>query len=199
MKVQYFICFILFLFFQVSTVLSQSFSAYTSVSWDQWQTNKWGYIYANGWCYAVAGEGYSYTHYGFMSQEQRSSIRPVGNAKDFYFRFRYQDMGLHEFSRKEWKKIKANDGWFETTCTFEYYITDQYPTLKSALAAHSWPCAKYYVAPNKPYILKSEKVKVKIHLTDDDEVRAINFFFDDCSFAISVHWDFEDWTLTYSY
>ena len=180
-------------------IFAQQFSASTSYGWDQWQTNQWGYIYQDGWCYAVAGESYEYLHYGFLSESYRRSIRPVANARDFYFRFEYRDLNLHELTKKEWREIKKSGGWIEKYCEFEYYISDQYPTLKSALSAYSWPCAKKYVDPRKPVVLKKEKVRTKIYLTDDDEVRALNSFFDECSFAIAVHGDYSGYTMTYSY
>ena len=189
-----------FIFALLSTnMLAQRYSAYTSYDWDQWQDNQWGYIYSSGWCYAVAGERYSYTDYGFLSETRKSSIRPAANAKDFYFRFKYSELGLHELSKKEWKAIKKDEGWLECTCTFEYYITDQYPSIASALKQHSWPCAKYYVKSNKPSKLVSTKARAKVYFTDDDEVRAINFWIDGLGFAITVHWDYSGYEMTYTY
>lgn len=157
---------------------AQQYSAYTSYTWDRWQNNQWEYIYSSEWVYAV----------------------PRGsNAKDFYFRFKYSELGIHELSRKEWKAIKKDEGWQESTCTFEYYITDQYPSLSLALEQHSWPCAKYYVKSNKPSKLVSAKAKAKVYFTDDDEVRTINFWIDGFGFAITVHWDYSGYKMTYSY
>lgn len=165
---------------------AQQYSAYTEYEWDQWQYNDWGYLYKSGWVYAV-----KVTYYGFT--------REFGDAKDFFFRFNYNDLNLHELSRKEWKKVKSNGGWIDTYCTFEYYITDQYPTLESALKAHSWPCAKYYLSANKPSVLKSTNAKVRVHMTDDDEVRTLNFWIDGVAFGITVHWDYSRYRMTYTY
>jgi hypothetical protein len=176
-------------FFVLQTISAQQYSAYINYSWDQWRTTQWGYIYNDGWCYAVEGEQILFWE----------PVRPIGNARNFYFRFKYRDLELHELTRKEWRPIKKAGGWIEKYCEFEYYITDQYPTLKKALEAHSWPCAKYYVDSRKPYILKRERVRAKIHFTDDDEVRTINFFFDGCGFAITVHWDYSGYNMTYRY
>lgn len=171
-------------------VFSQEFTANTDYDWDQWQpVNKWGYIYSGGWVYAVKG-------YKLPFQP----LKAVGNARDFYFRFKYSDLDLHELSRKEWKEVKKNGGLIRGRyCTFEYYVTDQYPSLESALSAHSWPCAKAYLDERKPAVLKSEKVLTSIQYTDDDEVRTLNFFFNGCSFAITVHWDYTNYKMTYSY
>lgn len=182
---------------------AQQFTARTSVDWDQWQENKWGYIYSGDWIYAVKGER-TYTHvehHSFLSSTLSTVWyqKPVGNARDFYYRFNYRELGLHKLSRKEWKQVKKNGGWLETSCTFEYYITDQYQTLRSALDAHSWPCAKYYCAPGKPAVLKSEKVSVRVHMTDDDEVRTLNFFFSDGGFALTVYWNYSGNKMTYLY
>lgn len=193
--------FIISLFTSLS---SQSFSAMTEYGWDQWKTVQWAYIYSGGWCYAVPGK---------LVTEQRAKIwpmpvsynvtipKPTGNARDFYFRFKYGDFNLHELTKKEWKKMrsKKDEGWYETTCQFEYYISDAYQTLQSALKAHSWPCAKYYIAPNKPLVLKTTTAKAKVHFTDDDEVRTINFWIDGLGFAISVEWDFSGYTMTPAY
>ncbi|MCR5361877.1 MAG: hypothetical protein K6E73_07690 [Bacteroidales bacterium] len=181
MKVK--ILFITLLFSLTSYVLAQQFSANTSYTWDLWQTNQWAYVYSNGWCYAVEGK----------------PGHPTGNARDFYFRFNYNELLLREFTKKEWKEIKKNDGWIQKSCTFEYYITDKYPTLKSALTAHSWPCAKAYLDSRKPAVLKTERVITKVYYTDDDEVRTLNFWIDGCGFAITVHWDYMDYDMRYGY
>lgn len=168
---------------------AQSFSAYTSYAWDNWQDNEWAYIYSGGWCYAVPGE------LDIWSGKRK----PSGNARDFYWRFNIYDLGLHEQSREEWKQLKKDDGWFETSCSFEYYITDQYQTIGSQLKAYSWPCAKYYLSTGKPAVKKTTRAKAKIHFTDDDEVRTINFWIDGDGFAITVHWDYSGNNMTYSY
>lgn len=182
------IAILLFFFFSVSS-FAQQYSAFTSYAWDNWEKNQWAYVYSGGWCYAVPGESDYYS----------KRIKPTGNAKDFYWRFNIQDLGLHEQSRKEWKSLKKQGGWLETICTIEYYISDEYQTLESQLKSHSWPCAKYYVKSNKPTKLVSTKAKARVHFTDDDEVRTINFLIDGLGFAISVHWDYSGYRMTYTY
>jgi hypothetical protein len=182
--------FTLLIFSLGSCVFAQKYSAYTSYAWDTWKSNEWAYLYKNGWVYAVKAE-YSW-----------GNLKPVGNARDFYFRFKYSDLGLRELTRKEWKELNKGEVWKTAFCDFEYYITDKYPTIKSSLTAYSWPCAKAYNDPRKPAVLKRERVIVKVHYTDDDEVRDLNFWFgdsSDCSFGITVHWDYSKDNMTYSY
>ncbi len=155
------------------------YSAYTNYAWDSWSSNTWEYVYDGCWVYAIP--------YG-------------GNPKDFYFRFCICDLGLRELNSKEWKAIKSKSGCLENLgCAFEYYVTDKYPTLKDALAAHSWPCAKYYhpTSSEMPIVLKTTWAKVNAFYTDDDEVRTLNFWLDGCGFALSVAWDFSGKRMTY--
>ncbi len=165
----------------VFTVKAQTYSAYTDYAWDSWGANSWNYVYSDGWVYAI----------------------PYGeNPRDFYFRFNYGELGLHELDRKQWKTIKAEGGWLKyLTCTFEYYVTDEYPTIKNALAAHSWPCAKYYhsTSSGMPIVKRTTKVRVDAYYSDDDEVRTLNFWFVECGFALSVMWDYSGYRMTYHY
>lgn len=161
-------------------IYGQSSSCYTSYTWDRWTDQAlWKYCYSDGWVYV-------YPSYK--------------NPKDFYFRFKYKDLGLHELSRSEWKSVKQNGGWVERYCTFEYYITDQYQTMKSCLQDYGYPCAKEKVGYGMPSVLKSENVRTRISYADDDEVRALNFWFSDGSaLAISVHWDYSGYNMQYTY
>ena len=162
------------------SINAQSYSAFTSYTWDNWSSSHWKYYYSNdGWVYAYP---------------------LLGNPRDFYFRYRYSDLGLGELSRQEWKAAKLNSGWVDRNCTFEYYITDECQTMKSCLEKYSFPCAKDKVAYGKPSVLKSEYVATRVNYTDDDEVRTLNFRFSDGSgFAISVHWDYSGNKMTYAY
>lgn len=163
-------------------VKAQSYSAATSYTWDNWSRNSWNYAYSGGWVYAIPLYG--------------------GNPRDFYFRFNYGELGLHELDRKQWKELKAKGGWLENlTCTFEYYATDEYPTLKDALVAHSWPCAKYYhsTSSGMPIVKRTAKAQVKAFYTDDDEVRTLNFWIDGCGFGLTVGWDYTGYRMTYHY
>ncbi|MCR5069997.1 MAG: hypothetical protein K6A78_09450 [Prevotella sp.] len=181
----------LLLFCCNESMLSQSFSAYTTYAWDEWR--RFGYFDYTGrfcplyWKFYYSGEWV----YAYSDQ-----------PRDFHFRFNYNDLGLKELSRQEWKKVKNNQKWYETSCRFEYYITDDYPTIKKQLSKASWPCARYYYneSEGRPIVSKSEYVTVKVQFTDDDEVRALNFFFaDDCAFAITVNWDYSGNNMTYKY
>ena len=164
-----------------SHLLAQSSSCYTSYTWDNWKSREyeWKFCYSNGWVYV----------YPVYSQ-----------PKDFYFRFKYNDLGLRELTRSEWKDAKGNNGWVEKYCTFEYYITDEHQTMKSCLQVYGYPCAKEKVSYGKPSVIKSEYVKTNVAYTDDDEVRTLNFFFSDGSaFAITVHWDYSGSNMKYTY
>lgn len=177
--------FSLFSMLQLVVILARaqagSYSAYTSYTWDEWQANyTWKYEYSNGWAYAYPSLG--------------------GQPRDFYFRFKYKELGLHHLHGQEWKNVKANNKWFETSCTFEYYVTDEYPTLRASLEDHSWPCAKrFHYDKDRPIVLKSTKAKVSAKYDDDDEVRALNFWIDGVGFAITVHWDYSGYNMTYTY
>ena len=166
----------------LTTVKAQQYSAFTNYTWDSWSDISWKYAYSNdGWVYAIP--------YG-------------GNPRDFYFRFNFRELALHELDRPQWKAVKANNGWLENlTCTFEYYITDEYQTFKDALAAHSWPCAKYYhsTSSGMPIVKRTAKALTKAFYTDDDEVRTLNFWIDGCGFAITVAWDYTGYRMTYHY
>lgn len=164
-----------------SHLLAQSSSCYTSYTWDNWKSREyeWKFCYSNGWVYV----------YPVYSQ-----------PKDFYFRFKYNDLGLRELTRSEWKNAKGNNGWVEKYCTFEYYITDEHQTMKSCLQVYGYPCAKEKVSYGKPSVIKSEYVKTNVAYTDDDEVRTLSFFFSDGSaFAITVHWDYSGSNMKYMY
>lgn len=164
-----------------SHLLAQSSSCYTSYTWDNWKSREyeWKFCYSNGWVYV-------YPDYR--------------QPKDFYFRFKYNDLGLRELTRSEWKNVKGNNGWVEKNCTFEYYITDEHQTMKSCLQVYGYPCAKEKVSYGKPSVIKSEYVKTNVAYTDDDEVRTLNFFFSDGSaFAITVHWDYSGSNMKYTY
>lgn len=161
----------------MGNLLAQSYSAYTSYAWDEWNKTCWTPIYSNGWYYAA----------------------PMGgNARDFYFRFQIRDSWkLRELTKKEWKEFEKKDnGWKTEKCTFEYYISDDFPTLEKALKTHSWPCAKYYVASRKPTVLKSAEATVKIKFDSRDEVTCLNFWIDGYGFALTVYWDlWDDYTI----
>ena len=159
---------------------AQSYSIFTSYTWDNWHNCNWKYYYSNdGWVYA-------YPSYA--------------EPRNFYFRFKYSDLGLGELSRQVWKSVKQNNGWLEKYCTFEYYITDECQTMKSCLEKYSYPCAKAQAQSGKPSVLKSDNVKTNVNYTDDDEVRTLNFYFSDGSgFAIDVHWDYSGNKMTYTY
>lgn len=159
----------------------QSSSCYTSYTWDNWKDRKyeWKYCYSNGWVYVYPS---------------------WGNPNDFYFRFNYNDLGLHELSRSEWKSVKQSNGWVEKYCTFEYYITDKYQTMKSCLQDYGYPCAKEKVSYGMPTVLRSENVRTSIVYTDDDEVRTLNFWFSDGSaLAIAVNWNYSGYNMKYMY
>lgn len=162
-----------------SFMLAQSSSCYTGYAWDNWHDRRydWKFCYSNGWVYVY------------------NSIR---QPRDFYFRFNYNDLGLRELTHAEWKSVKKNNGWVDKYCTFEYYITDAYQTMKSCLETNGYPCAKEKVSYGKPSVLKSEYVQTNVAYTDDDEVRTINFFFSDGSaFAITVHWNYSGSNMKY--
>ncbi len=167
--------------FTLTNSFAQEYSAYTSYAWDSWSGNYWVYAYSYGWVYAI----------------------PRGaNPKDFYFRFNYGELGLRELEKKEWKAVKAKNGWLENLkCTFEYYVTDEYPTLKDALVAHSWPCAKYYhkASSGMPIVKRTAVASVKAYYTDDDEVRSLNFWIDGYGFGLTVKWDYTGSRMTYYY
>ena len=151
---------------------AQSYSAFTSYTWDNWQDVLWKYEYTNdGWVYA-------YPSYG--------------NPKDFYFRYKYNELGLRELSRQEWKAIKQNQGWTDRYCTFEYYITDECQTMKRCLEKYSYPCAKARLySHDKPSVLRSESVRTSVYYKSNNKVRTLNFHFSDGSgFAITVYWDY---------
>lgn len=174
------------LLFQLGYILAIAqaglYSAYTGYTWDNWQANYlWKYAYSNdGWVYAYPSLG--------------------GQPRDFYFRFYYKELGLHHLQGQEWKNVKANNKFYETSCTFEYYITDEHPTLRASLEKLSWPCAKWYhFDKNMPIVLKSAKAKVHAQYDDDDEVRVLNFWIDGVGFAITVHWDYSGYNMTYTY
>ncbi len=167
--------------FALTNLYSQRYSAYTSYTWDSWANNSWKYVYSDGWVYAIP---YS------------------GNPRDFYFRFHYRELGLHELNKSQWKTTKANKGWLENmSCTFEYFVTDEYPTIKDALVAHSWPCAKYYHSSSSgmPIVKRTTTAQVKALYTDDDEVRTLNFWIEGYGFGISVQWDYSGYNMTYYY
>lgn len=159
---------------------AQSYSTFTSYTWDNWHNISWRYYYSNdGWVYA------------YPSYEE---------PRNFYFRYKYNELGLGELNRKEWKSAKQNSGWVDRNCTFEYYITDECQTMRSCLEKYSYPCAKVKAAQGRPSVLKSEYVKTHVYYTDDDEVRTLNFHFSDGSgFAITVHWDYSGNKMTYTY
>ncbi len=161
---------------------AQKFSAFTKYAWDTWSLNQWEYVYSNGWVYAVPIYG--------------------GNPRDFYFRFNYGELWLRELDRKEWKAVKANKGWLDNLkCTFEYYVTDKYPTIKDALVAYSWPCAKYFHSSSSgmPIVKRTTNATVTAFYTDDDEVRTLVFWFDGCGFGITVMWNYSGYNMRYSY
>ena len=175
--------FIILLFVCICTFSShaQRHSAYTSYSWDSWTLNIWQYAYNDGWVYAIP-------YYG--------------NPRDFYFRFHYSELGLHELEKHHWKSVKANGGWIDNLeCTFEYYVTDEYPTIKDALVAKSWPCAKFYHFPSSemPIVKRTAKAKTKAYYSDDDEVRTLIFWIDGYGFAITVEWDYSGYKMRYTY
>lgn len=162
----------LFLFLLLSSCLlgtAQDFSCLESYTWNKWHSNYWVYYHNQGWVYA----------YPYDKQ-----------PKDFYFRFSI-DRQLFQLPRKEWKTLKQQGGWQECTATFEYYISDDCPDLKSAFKKAGFPCAKPWAeAENRPMKLVSEKVTCKLHYTDDDEVRTLNFFFPSgVAFGLTVHWN----------
>lgn len=163
-----------------SKTFAQSYSTFVSYTWDTWHNCGWKYYYSSdGWVYA------------YPSYDE---------PRNFYFRFRYNDLGLGELSRQAWKTAKQNSGWVDKNCTFEYYITDECQTMRSCLEKYSYPCAKARAQAGKPSVLKSEYITTRVNYTDDDEVRTLNFHFSDGSgFAITVHWDYSGNKMTYTY
>lgn len=161
---------------------AQEYSSFTSYEWDNWRSCEWEWRYyysKNGWVYA-------YPKY----QEPRN----------FYFRFKYSDLGLKEFSRQEWKTVKQNGGWVQKGCTFEYYITDEFQTMKSCLEKYSYPCAKEHVKEGRPSVLKREWVTTKVHYQAKDEVSTLNFWFADGSaFGLTVWWEYSGNNMKYRY
>ena len=159
---------------------AQSYSKFTSYTWDNWCSCNWKYYYStDGWVYA----------YPFYDE-----------PRNFYFRYKYSDLGLCELSRQTWKTVKQNNGWVDKYCTFEYYITDECQTMKSCLEKYGYPCAKYYVASGKPSVLRSEYVTTKVHYAKDNRVKTLNFLFSDGSgLALGVEWKYSGNNMTYSY
>lgn len=176
---------IIFLSFFIASVLSsysQKYCAFTSYSWDSWVRNHWDYAYKDGWVYAVP----------YFN----------GNPRDFYYRFNYSELGLHELDRHQWKLVKANDGWLKNLeCTFEYYVTDKFPTLKDALVAHSWPCAKYYhnSSSGMPIVKRTVKAKLNAYYKDRNDIMTLNFWIDGYGFAITVNWHYSGYNMKYIY
>ena len=154
-------------------------SSYTGYAWDNWVVRDCKYAYSNGWVYVYP---------------------EFKNPKDFYFRFKREELGIHELSRSEWDRVNQDGGWITEYCTFEYYITDKYQTMKSCLEVCGFPCAKAVVGPGKPFVLQSEKVKTRIWYSKKNKVRTLNFFFSDGSgFGITVHWNYSGYNMKYLY
>lgn len=127
-----------------------------------------GWEVSNGWVYVFAKEPY-----------------------DFYYRFKPTELGLKKLSYKEWSTLKKEGGWITGYCTFEYFITDEHPTMKSCLKKYGYPCAKQKLDSYKqrPSVRKSEFVETRVRYSSASKISCVNFFFDDGSaYAISVDW-----------
>lgn len=138
---------------------------------DTWST--WHYTYRlwgvhNGWVYYYKDEPY-----------------------DFYYRFKPTELGLKKLSNKEWKALKKEGGIVDGYCTFEYFITDEHPTMKSCLEKFGYPCAKQKLDSYKqrPSVRKSEYVKTSVLYSSASTISCVSFLFDDGSaYAITVNW-----------
>lgn len=146
-------------------------SYYTSYTWSRWHYHD-AYMHASGnWVYVFKNE-----------------------PNNFLFRFNISELVISKLTYKEWMTLKSQGGSIDAKCKFEYYITDECPTMKSCLEKYGYPCAKekLYTWEKRPSVLQSEYVSTSIHYISRDKINTLNFFFADGSaYAIAV-----DWTIT---
>lgn len=143
--------------------------------------------------------GFSVYYNGYWGNWELYDARIYGNYSSiaFYHPLDHPSKWTHKFtidnystpSKKEikehWKKKIA----YEYQGTFEYYITDYYPSIKKIFESWNYPC----VFPSQhntekgdmPCVKRTVPAKIKI-LPYKDHPRVYNIWFEDVGFAINL-------------
>ncbi len=135
--------------------------------WNAWQTsNLSGGFYGN----------YS----GFHIFDEPN--KPWG---DIHFSF--QIHGYVEPSDEVKKQHRRNKEWFQYNGTVEYWVCDEYPTIKDVLSKFGWPA----ICPTRGTIRRVKRTANAVIRIEPykKHPRVYNFIFDDVAFAIDLEFD----------
>ena len=91
-------------------------------------------------------------------------------------------------SKSEIKDHIKNDKWFEYSGTVEYWVSEEYPTIKDALKKTgdlvSNPDSKYSSQKSGAKVKRTANAKIKIQFNKDGSLLSYNLFFDGIGYGI---------------
>lgn len=113
-----------------------------------------------------------------------------GEHKSNYF-FKFEISHYITPTKKNIRYMKKNNRWFEYEGTVEYWVHEDYPTIKDVFRKFGCPKRSHfetnYMDDKKPTVKRVAKAKIKI--APDfykNHPRVYNIWFDDVAFAIDL-------------
>ena len=148
--------------------------------------------------FSLMAKSQIYTCYyldGYWGQwEEQIMFRLYGNSHSFSvyeygthpseFIFRFQ---IHSYSTPDKKTIKhhfKNNLWYEYSGTVEYYVSEEYPTIRTILRKYRFPFYGGWVRPG-PCATRTAKATIRI-APYKQYPRVYNIWFDDVAVGIDL-------------
>lgn len=132
---------------------------------------------------------------GYWGDSSRLSMRIYGNYNGFVlykdhpsnYTFKFTIDTEHNPTKKEIKSRYKKNIWWEYTGTVEYYVSEQYPTIKDVLEKGIGPTFLNSKSsfPGNPVIKRTAKAIIRI-APYKKRPQTYNFVFDDVGYAINL-------------
>ena len=153
---------------QISTV------AYYDGYWGKWKshTKRYGY-------------GYNINEYGIYGSYSGFIIYQKSDHPSKFI-FKFDIYGYWEPDKKEKKEHLKNDEWYEYSAFVEYYVTEEYPTIKEVLRRYDFPhfnCDSG--SSDNPCAKRMASAEVRI-APYKDHPKCYNIYFDDVAVGIDL-------------
>jgi len=159
--------------FSILSVKGLSLSVYLDGYWGPWDSWNLYSLYGNygGFCCYWQGR------YSFESN----------HPSEWEWRFTINN--YNEPTKKERKEHWKKNIWYEYQGTFEYYISDEYQSIKQMFREHGRPCvspANHRTEKGQmPCVKRTVPATIKI-APYKDHPKVYNIWFEDVGFAISL-------------
>ena len=152
-----------------------STNAYYDGYWGEWKDHTIGYY------------PYSYQEYSLFGNYSGFVVyKNGGHPSEFLFKFSID--GYWVPTKKEIKEHLKSKEFFKYSGWVEYYVTEQYPTIKAVLKTFGFPCfTKESGKSDNPCVKRL--AKAEIHIEPYKKLpRNYNIWFDDVAVAIDLQY-----------